>query len=61
MLKNILIGIGILAIVIFISFLVIGVKVVSTVAIYIVGFIAIIFLIGYMIYLFGRSSGKSNK
>ncbi len=61
MLKNILIGIGILAIVIFISFLVIGVKVVSTVAVYIVGFIAIIFLIGYMIYLFGRSSGKSNK
>ncbi|MCC8185996.1 MAG: hypothetical protein LIP08_00400 [Bacteroides sp.] len=59
MLKNILIGIGILAIVIFISFLVIGVKVVSTVAVYIVGFIAIIFFIGYMIYLFGRSSGKN--
>ncbi|MCD8029348.1 MAG: hypothetical protein LUF85_00475 [Bacteroides sp.] len=60
MLKNVLVGIGIVAIIVFISFLVIGVKVVSTVAVYIVGFIAIVFLIGYMVYLFGRSSGKSN-
>ncbi len=59
MIKNILIGVGVLAIIVFISFLVIGIRVVSTVAVYVVGFIAIVFLIGYMIYIFGRSSGRS--
>ncbi len=51
--KYILIGIGVIAIIMSIFFLVVGFKVVSAVVGYIVGGIAIIALIGFIIY-FGR-------
>jgi len=49
-LKNVLIGIGVLAIILFIVFMVIGIRVVSTLVMYIVGTIAVIALIGFGIY-----------
>lgn len=60
MVKNILITIGILAIVLFLVLLVIGVKVVSTVFMYVLGAIAIISLIGIVIYYIGKMSGRSS-
>ncbi len=52
--KNILIGIGIIAIVLFFVFLVVGFKVVSTVVVYVVGTLAILALIGFIIYFFRK-------
>lgn len=60
-LKNILIAIGVITIVLFIVLLFIGVKVVSTILLYIVGAIAIISLIGFIIFYIGKLTGKANK
>ncbi len=60
-LKNILIAIGIISIVLFITLLVIGVKVVSTVLLYVVGAIAVISLIGFAIFYIGKLAGKNDK
>lgn len=49
-LKYTLIGIGVLSIVLFLVLLVIGIKVVSTAFVYIIGTIAIIALIGFAVY-----------
>lgn len=57
-LKYFLIGIGFISIVLFIALLIIGVKVVSTVVLYIVGALAVISLIGFIIFYAGRLSGK---
>jgi len=58
--KYFLMGIGVLSIVLFLSLLVIGVKVVSTVFLYIVGAIAIMSLIGFVIYFVGKTVGKNS-
>ncbi len=51
--KNILVAVGICAIALFIVLLVIGIKVVSTVLVYILGILAVIALIGFIVY-YGR-------
>lgn len=58
-LKYILMTIGILSILLFVALLIIGVKVVSTIVLYIVGTIAVIALIGFIIFYAGKLSGKS--
>lgn len=58
-LKYILIAIGIISIILFISLLIVGIKVVSTVFLYVVGALAVISLAGFIIYYIGRMSGKS--
>lgn len=60
-LKNILIGIGVISIVLFITLLVIGVKVVSTILLYVVGAIAVISLIGFAVFYIGKLTGKASK
>lgn len=57
--KNILITLGIISIVLFIVLLVIGVKVVSTIVLYVVGALAVISLVGLIIFYIGKFSGKS--
>ena len=57
-LKNILIAVGIISIILFVTLLVIGVKVVSSIVLYIVGIIAVISLIGLAIFYIGKLSGK---
>jgi len=57
-LKYIFIGIGIIAIVLSIVFMIIGFKVVSAVLGYIIGGIAIIAAIGFIIYFIGKLSGQ---
>lgn len=59
-LKYILMGIGIIAIVLSVVFLIIGAQVVSTVLYYLIMVIAIIAVIGFAIYLWGRYSGSKN-
>ncbi|MDR2921167.1 MAG: hypothetical protein LBV72_17615 [Tannerella sp.] len=56
--KNILIVLGIISIVLFITLLIIGVKVVSTIVLYVVGALAVISFIGLIIYYIGKFSGK---
>lgn len=60
-LKNILIAIGVISIVLFITLLIIGVKVVSAILLYIVGAIAAISLIGFIIFYIGKLTGKASK
>lgn len=60
-LKNILITIGVISILLFVTLLVIGVKVVSTIVLYVVGAIAVISLIGFAIFYIGKLSGKTDK
>ncbi len=57
-LKYILVGIGVIAIVMSIVFMIVGFKVVSAVVGYLVGGIAVIAVIGFIIYLFGKFSSK---
>lgn len=57
-LKYILIAIGIIAIVMSIVFMVIGWKVVSAVVGYLIGGIAILAAIGFVIYFLGKASSK---
>ncbi|MCD8176199.1 MAG: hypothetical protein LUE98_01735 [Tannerellaceae bacterium] len=57
-LKNVLIGLGVLAVILFITFLVIGVKVVSTIVVYVVGGIAVLALIGIILFYGGKFTGK---
>ncbi len=61
MAKNILMTIGILAIILFLVLLVIGVRVVSAVFMYVIGAIAIIALIGFGIYYIGKWSGSRSR
>lgn len=56
--RNILMTIGGIALVVFIILLIMGIKVVSTLFMYIVGAIVAVSLIGIIIYYVGRSSGK---
>lgn len=58
MVKNILLTVGVLAIILFLVLLVIGVRIVSSVFMYIVGAIAVIALIGFAIYYIGKWSGS---
>lgn len=59
-LKNILIAIGLISIVLFITLLIIGVKVVSAIVLYVVGAIAVISLIGFVVFYIGKLSGKKD-
>lgn len=59
--KYFLIGTGIISIALFLTLLVIGVKVVSTIFLYIVGAIAVISLIGFIIYFIGKMVGKNSQ
>jgi len=59
-LKYLLIAIGIISIVLFISLLVIGVKVVSTVLLYVVGAIAFLSLVGFVLFYIGKMAGRNN-
>lgn len=54
-------AIGIISIALFITLLVIGVKVVSTVVLYIVGIIAVISLVGFIVFYAGKLSGRTEK
>ncbi|MCC8134343.1 MAG: hypothetical protein LUG96_02645 [Tannerellaceae bacterium] len=58
--KNILIGIGVVAILLTIVFLVVGVKVVSTLLVYTVGAIAVIALICFAIFYLGKFFGRKS-
>lgn len=60
LLKYFLITIGIISIVLFLVLLVIGVKVVSTIVLYMVGAFAVIALICFIFYYAGKLSGKSD-
>ncbi len=55
-LKYILVGIGVIAIIASIFFMVVGFKVVSAVVGWIVGAIAVIALIGFIVYFFRKAS-----
>jgi len=57
-LKYFLIAIGVISILLFITLLIIGVKVVSTIVLYVVGAIAIVSLIGFIIFYAGKLTGK---
>ncbi|MDU1892895.1 MAG: hypothetical protein E6767_19615 [Dysgonomonas sp.] len=59
--KYFLITIGVISIVLFIVLLIIGVKVVSAIFLYIVGALAVISLIGFIIYYIGKMVGKNSK
>jgi len=59
-LKFILIAIGVIAIIMSIVFMVIGWKVVSAVVGYLIGGIAILAAIGFIIYFIGKSSGRNS-
>ncbi len=58
--KNILLTIGAVAVVLFIILLIAGIKVVSTIFVYVIGAIVAIALIGIVIYYVGKKSGKSS-
>lgn len=58
--KYVLMGIGVLSIILFIYLLIVGVKVVSVIFLYIIGGIAIISLIGFIIYFIGKMVGKNS-
>jgi len=60
-LKTVLMAIGIIAIALFLIFVILGVKVVSAVLMYIVGAIAVVAIIGFVIYYFGKLSGKRDR
>lgn len=60
-LKYFLISLGLLSILLFIVLLAIGVKVVSVIVFYIVGFIAAISAICLMIYYIGKLTGKRER
>lgn len=57
-LKYFFITIGIISILLFLTLLIIGVKVVSAIFLYIVGTIAVISLIGFIIFYLGKLSGR---
>lgn len=58
--KNILMTIGGISLSIFVVLLVIGIKVVSTILLYIVGTIVAISFLGICIYYIGKWSGKKS-
>jgi len=57
--KNILLTIGAISLILFVILLILGLKVVSTIFLYILGGIAVISLIGYGLFSLGKWSGKS--
>lgn len=57
--KYFLISVGVISILLFLVLLIIGVKVVSTILLYIVGAIAIISAIGFIIFYIGKWTGKN--
>ncbi|WP_165020277.1 hypothetical protein [Dysgonomonas sp. ZJ279] len=61
LLKYFLIAIGAISIALFIVLLVIGVKVVSTIFLYIIGACAIIAAIGFIIFYAGKFSAQNSK
>jgi len=58
MIKNILMTVGVLAIILFLVLLVLGIKIVSTVFMWIIGAITIVAAIGFIIYYIGKASGS---
>ena len=57
-LKYFFISVGIISILLFLTLLIIGVKVVSAILLYIIGAIAIISAIGFIIFYIGKWTGK---
>ncbi len=58
-LKYFFISVGVISILLFLTLLIIGVKVVSAILLYIVGAIAVISAIGFIIFYIGRWTGKN--
>ncbi|MFV0312655.1 MAG: hypothetical protein ACK5KN_13560 [Dysgonomonas sp.] len=58
-LKYFFISVGVISILLFLTLLIIGVKVVSAILLYIVGAIAVISAIGFIIFYIGKWTGKN--
>jgi hypothetical protein len=58
-LKYFFISVGVISILLFLTLLIIGVKVVSAILLYIVGAIAVISAIGFIIFYIGKLTGKN--
>ena len=58
-LKYFFISVGVISILLFLTLLIIGVKVVSAILLYIVGAIAVISEIGFIIFYIGKWTGKN--
>lgn len=49
--KNVLIVIGVIAIILFLALLVMGIKIAGTIFMYVIGALAIVFVVGWIVYL----------
>jgi len=58
-LKYFFISVGVISILLFLTLLIIGVKVVSAILLYIVGAIAVISAIGFIIFYIGKLTGEN--
>ncbi|EGK03054.1 hypothetical protein [Dysgonomonas gadei] len=58
-LKYFFISVGVISILLFLTLLIIGVKVVSAILLYVVGAIAVISAIGFIIFYIGKWTGKN--
>ncbi|MDR1715367.1 MAG: hypothetical protein LBS20_05945 [Prevotella sp.] len=58
-LKYFFISVGVISILLFLTLLIIGVKVVSAILLYIVGAIAVISAIGFIIFYIGKWTGEN--
>lgn len=58
-LKYFFVSVGVISILLFLTLLIIGVKVVSAILLYIVGAIAVISAIGFIIFYIGKWTGKN--
>lgn len=58
-LKYFFISVGVISILLFLTLLIIGVKLVSAILLYVVGAIAVISAIGFIIFYIGKWTGKN--
>ncbi|MFC4674222.1 hypothetical protein ACFO6W_10980 [Dysgonomonas termitidis] len=58
-LKYFFISVGVISILVFLTLLIIGVKVVSAILLYVIGAIAVISAIGFIIFYIGKWTGKN--
>lgn len=59
--KNILIATGLISITLFILLLIMGAEVISIILFYIIGTVAIISLIGFIVFYIGKIAGRADK
>lgn len=57
-LKNVLIAIGAIVVVALIVLLALGIRIAGTVFVWILGALVVMFVVGWIVYLAGRSSGR---